>query len=70
MFIVRDYLRVPDMHQNVIPLFSMKEAGVNIKTTPKFQVEDFSIDDHSMCFLKYNLRTLLKLHGVPLLSID
>ena len=63
MLIVRDTLSVPAIDHNLIPPFVIREAGINMRTTPKFQVEDPSFDDHSACFPKENLRALLKFHG-------
>ena len=62
--IVRDYISAPAMDQNLIPPFSMREVGFNVRTVPKFQVEDSSIDDHSSCFPEESLRTLLTLCGL------
>ena len=48
MIIIRDTLSVTSMDHNVIPQFAMREAGINVKNTPKFQVNDSSIDNHSI----------------------
>ena len=64
MFIVREDLSVPNMDHNRIPPFLMIEDGINVSTTPKFQVEDPSVDNNSVQFSKCNLRVPLKFHVV------
>ena len=64
IFIARDALSVPAIDHNLIPPFVMTEENINVRTAPKFEVEDASTDDHSACFPKNNLRMLLKLYGV------
>ena len=61
---VRDALSVPAMGHNLIPPFTTRKGRINARTTPKFQVEDLSIDYHSVYFPMDNLRMTLKLHGM------
>ena len=49
MLVVRDVLSAPAMDHNLIPPFSMREAGINV------------IDDSSVYFPNKNLRKRLKL---------
>ena len=42
----------------------MIDVGIDAKSVEKFQVEDSSIDDYSVCFPKDHLRVLIKLHFV------
>ena len=46
MIIVRDALSVLAIDHNSIPPFAMRETGINMRTSLKFQVEDPSIDDN------------------------
>ena len=38
ILVVRDTLSVPNMDHNLIPSFSMREAGINVRTELKFQM--------------------------------
>ena len=38
------------MDYNVVPSLTMKEVGLDVKITLKFQVDHPSIDDHSVFF--------------------
>ena len=48
--IVRDALSTQCVDHSLIPTFVMKELVNNARIAPKFQVEDSSIDDHSVYF--------------------
>ena len=43
MLLIRNSLYVPSMKNNLVPHFIMREAGINIKDTPKIQVKDLSV---------------------------
>ena len=64
MILVRDTESMPDVDHSLITPFLKREADINVKSTPKFQVEILSIDDHSVNFPGEILRMRLKLHGV------
>ena len=64
MLIFKDALSVLCMDHKLVLLFIMRDAGINLRTTLKFQREDPAIDDHSVCFPKDNLGILLKLYGM------
>ena len=51
-FIVRYVINVTAMDQNVILPFSMRDDGINVRSTPGFKVEDPSNEDHSAKFPK------------------
>ena len=63
ILIVRDELRTPNFHHNLILLFYVKEVGINLRTNQKFQTEDSSIEDHLVCFPKENMRIPLTLYA-------
>ena len=63
ILIVRDNISAPAMYHKLTPPFSVRNSGGNVRTVPKFQVEDHSIEDDSTCFSKVNLRSPLKFHG-------
>ena len=63
MLMTRDAFSTLSMDHNLIPPFSMREAGINVRTAPKLQVEDTSIDNRSAHFPEENLKTPLKLHS-------
>ena len=50
IFIICNALLVPSMGNNLIPPFMMREAGLVVNETPKIQVDDPSITDHSIYF--------------------
>ena len=64
MLIARDAFSTPAMDHKLFPQFAMREAGINVRTAPKFQAEDSSIDDNPVHFPKTNLRTPIKLCDV------
>ena len=47
VLVIRDALIVPAMSHNLILLLATREAGINASVSPKFQLENSSIDDHS-----------------------
>ena len=50
ILVIRNALHVPSMGHNLIPPFMMREAGVQVKDTPKIQVDDPSEEDHAITF--------------------
>ena len=57
-------MSVPSMKHNLIPPFIMREAGVQINSTSKIQVEDPTIEDHSIFFKDYDFRIPMSLWGI------
>ena len=64
MLVIRNALHVPAMQHNLLPPFMMREAGIHVKDTPKIQIDDPSIEDHSIYFKETGLRIPLSLDGV------
>ena len=50
ILVVRNAISVPSMRHNLVPPFIMREAGVQVKETPKFQCPDPDVDDHAIVF--------------------
>mmetsp|Transcript_26699 Transcript_26699/g.37842 ORF Transcript_26699/g.37842 Transcript_26699/m.37842 type:complete len:775 (+) Transcript_26699:4067-6391(+) len=64
MLVIRNALEVPAMEHNLIPPFMMREAGVQVSSTPKIQISDPSVDDHAILFKETKFRIPLLLEGV------
>ena len=52
------------MSNNLIHPFMIKEAGIVINDTPKIQVNDLSVEDHSIYSPEEKFRIPLSLWGV------
>jgi hypothetical protein len=63
ILVVRNALHVPSMKNNLIPPFVLREAGVKVQDTPKIQVNEPSVDDHSILFPETGFRIPLSLWG-------
>ena len=46
--VVRNALCVPTMDINLIPTFTLREAGLVLNDTPKIHCDDPSVEDHSL----------------------
>ena len=64
ILVIRNALHVPSMRNNLIPPFIMREAGIQLRDTPKIQVSNPSEDDHSLYFPGDGFRIPLSLWGV------
>ncbi len=64
ILLVRNALYVPNMENNLIPPFVMREAGVTVDDTPKIQTVDPTVENHAIYFQETGLRIPLSLHGV------
>ena len=64
LLVMRNALHVPSMNHNLIPPFIMREAGLIVDTTPKIQVVDPTVENHSIYFMDEGLRIPLSLWGV------
>jgi hypothetical protein len=64
VLIMRNALSVPSMKHNLIPPFIMREAGIQVNSTPKIHARDPSVEDHSIYFTDDDFRTPLSLWGV------
>jgi len=45
------------MENNLLPPFMMREAGVDVRDTPKIQVEDPTEEDHAITFPETGFRS-------------
>ena len=61
---IRNALYVPSMKNNLIPPFAMREARIQINDTPKIQVDEPTVMDHSIFFPDDDFRIPLSLWGV------
>ena len=52
ILVIINTLHVPTMCNHSIPPFAMIEAGVVVNDTPKIQVVDSDVMDHSLYFKK------------------
>ena len=64
LLIVRNALYVPTMTNNLIPPFIIREAGTQIKDTPKIHVTNPDESDHAITFPDQDLRIPLQLWGI------
>jgi hypothetical protein len=61
--LIRNALHVPSMHNNLVPPFLLREAGIRVRDTPQIQVSDPAVEDHSICFPETGFRIPLSLWG-------
>jgi hypothetical protein len=52
------------MRNNLLPPFVLREAGVRVYDTPKIQVDEPTVEDHSICFPETGFRIPLSLWGM------
>jgi hypothetical protein len=64
ILIVRNALSVPSMKHNLVPPFIVREAGVQVNSTPKIHTSDPTVNDHSIYFPDDDFRIPLSLWGV------
>ena len=64
ILVVRNALHVKSMEHNLIPPFIMREAGLTVNEVPKVQVQQPTIEDHSIYDENTDLRIALKLRGI------
>jgi hypothetical protein len=64
VLIIRNALHIPSMTHNLIPPFMMREAGLEVKDTPKIQVRDPDVGDHAITFPETGFRIPLALWGI------
>jgi hypothetical protein len=64
ILVVRNALHVPNMENNLIPPFMMREVGLQVRDTPKIHVKDPMEDDHAIVCYETGLRIPLSLWGV------
>jgi hypothetical protein len=64
ILVIRNALYVPSMDNNLIPPFMRREAGITVKDTPKIQMQDPTVEDHSIFFPETEFQIPLSLWGV------
>ena len=64
VLLIRNALNVKSMNNNLIPPFIMREAGIDVRDTPKIHLESPTEKDHSIYFHENSLRIPLQLWGV------
>ncbi len=50
ILVMRNALSVPSMHNNLIPPFVMREAGIQVRDVPKIHTTNPTEDDHAIVF--------------------
>lgn len=63
ILVIRNALYVPAMSHNLLPPFMMREAGIDVRDTPKIQLVDPSVEDHAINFSETGFRIPLSLWG-------
>jgi len=65
ILVMRNALYIPTMGHNLIPPFILREAGLWVDETPKFQLADkATIDNYCMHDPETGLRIHLQLNGI------
>ena len=64
ILVIQNAFYVHSMKNNLIPPFIIREAGVQLKDTPKIQMDDPGIDDHAIYFKETDFRIPLQLKGI------
>jgi hypothetical protein len=62
ILLVRNALHVPAMNNNLVPPFIMREAGIKVRDTPKIQIAEPTVEDHTISFQDF--RIPLSLWGI------
>lgn len=63
VLLCRNALYLPNMHDNLIPPFILRESGALVNDTPKIHCADPTSDDHCISFSDSTLRIPLRLNG-------
>jgi hypothetical protein len=63
ILVIRNALYVPSMKNNLLPPFVLRQAGLQLNDTPKIQVDDPTIEEHSILFTETGFRIPLSLWG-------
>ena len=64
ILVVRNAIFVKFMNNNLLPPFALQEAGIVVNETPKIQIKDPSVEDHSFFFPETGERIPLSLWGI------
>ena len=63
ILICRNSLYIPEMRENLLPPFILRESGATVNDTAKIHCKDPGVDDHCISFMHSNLTIPLQLHG-------
>ena len=63
ILVVLNALHVPSMDNNLLPPFMLRENGIEVRDTPKIQMEQPTEADHAITFPETGLRIPLSLWG-------
>ena len=63
ILLFKNALYYPDINCNLIPPFILKEAGLIVNETPKFQCKNPTVENYSIYSKNHDLRIHLKLQG-------
>jgi hypothetical protein len=64
VLVIRNALHVPSIRNNLLPPFVLREAGVKVQDTPKIQVTEPTMEDHSISFPETGFQIPLLLWGM------
>jgi hypothetical protein len=64
LLVMRNALSIPSMGHNLIPSFLLREAGLALDKTPKFQLDMPMINNHAIVDYVTRMRIHLKLNGI------
>ena len=62
--VIRNWIHVPSMKNNLIPPFLMQEVGVAVNDKPKIHAEDPTANDHVLIFKETGFWIPLSIHGI------
>ena len=60
---MRNGLSIPTNKNNLVTLFIMREAGLEVNVKPKIHCKEPTVEDHSIYAEEHDLRIPLKLDG-------
>lgn len=63
ILLCRNSLYIPDMHENLLPPFILRESGATVNDTAKIHCNDPDTDDHCISFQDSELKIPLQLNG-------
>ena len=63
ILLCRNSLYIPEMRENLLPPFILRESGATVNDTAKIHCDDPGVDDHCISFQHSALTIPLQLHG-------
>ena len=64
LLLMRNTLHIPELPLNLIPPFIMREGGIIVDECPKSQLQNLSVENHSMWCEDAKLRIHFELNGI------